>query len=135
MSIRTEKVAGEIQKALARPLRDVASEISAGFITATHVRMSPDLRLARVYLSVFGGKASPQQTMTYIETRAKEIRRSVVAQVRLRFAPELRFYLDDTLDVMNRVDELIKAMPKYSTSDDTSNDASDDTSNDARRLQ
>jgi ribosome-binding factor A len=119
MSIRTEKVAGEIQKALARPLRDVASEISAGFITATHVRMSPDLRIAKVYVSVFGGKASPEQTMTFLETRTKDIRRNVAGQVQLRFAPELRFYLDDTLDVINRVDELMKKIPKYSTEADS----------------
>ncbi len=119
MSIRSEKVAAEIQKALARPLRDIALEISAGLITATHVRMSPDLRIAKVYVSIFGGRTDSKQAMIVLETRAKDIRRAVVAQVRLRFAPELRFYLDDTLEVMDRVSALLNKVPDYASNPDS----------------
>ncbi len=125
MSIRTEKVASEIQKALARPLSDFASENAAGFVTVTHVRMSPDLRVARVYLSIFGGKIPPAQAMIVLETRTKDIRRQMVSKIRLRFAPELRFYLDDTLDMMNRVDELLKKIPPKSDQSDDELEHSD----------
>ncbi len=125
MSIRTEKVASEIQKALARPLSDFASENAAGFVTVTHVRMSPDLRVARVYLSIFGGKIPPAQAMIVLETRTKDIRRQMVSKIRLRFAPELRFYLDDTLDMMNRVDELLKKIPPKSDQSDNESEHSD----------
>ena len=67
MSIRTERVAGEIQKALATPLRSVSEEIGAGFITVTEIRLSADLQLARVYLSVFGGKRTPAEVLDHIE--------------------------------------------------------------------
>lgn len=112
MSIRTEKVAGEVRQALSRPLADLASEISAGLITVTHVRMSPDLRIARVYLSVFGGKLKPEQALAKVSDRAKEIRHKVTGKVRLRFSPELHFYLDDTLDTIQRIDALLKSVPK-----------------------
>jgi ribosome-binding factor A len=111
MSIRTEKVGNELRNVLARPLKDVASEIHAGFITVTHVRMSPDLRVARVYLSVFGGKVSGEEAVAKINERRRSLRQQVNAKVRLRFSPELHFYLDDTLDAINRIDSLLKSIP------------------------
>ncbi|MBD1209082.1 MAG: 30S ribosome-binding factor RbfA [Ignavibacteria bacterium] len=111
MSIRTEKVSSELRQALARPLADIASEISAGFITVTHVRMSPDLRIARVYLSVFGGKISPEQTVAKVSERAGSLRKHVNTKVRLRFSPELHFYLDDTLDAISHIETLLKNVP------------------------
>ncbi len=111
MSIRTEKVSSELRQALARPLADIASEISAGFITVTHVRMSPDLRIARVYLSVFGGKISPEQTVAKVSERAGSLRKHVNTRVRLRFSPELHFYLDDTLDAISHIETLLKNVP------------------------
>lgn len=111
MSIRTEKVSSELRQALARPLADIASEISAGFITVTHVRMSPDLRIARVYLSVFGGKISPEQTVAKVSDRVGSLRKHVNTKVRLRFSPELHFYLDDTLDAISHIETLLKNVP------------------------
>lgn len=111
MSIRTEKVSSELRQALARPLADIASEISAGFITVTHVRMSPDLRIARVYLSVFGGKISQEQTVAKVSERAGSLRKHVNTKVRLRFSPELHFYLDDTLDAISHIETLLKNVP------------------------
>lgn len=118
MSIRTEKVSSEIRHALARPLTNLASEISAGFLTVTHVRMSPDLRIARVYLSVFGGKLSPEQAVAKVSERAGQLRKQVNNQVRLRFSPELHFYLDDTLDAINRIETLLKNVPPASSNND-----------------
>lgn len=120
MSIRTEKVGSELRQALARPLSDIASEISAGFLTVTHVRMSPDLRVARVYLSVFGGKISPEQAVVKVSERAGNLRKQLNAKVRLRFSPELRFYLDDTLDAIERIDTLLKKIPPIAPSSEES---------------
>lgn len=108
MSIRTERVASVIQQALARPLSKLASEISAGLITVTSVRMSPDLRIAKVYLSIFGGQISQEKALSRIEDQAKHIRHEVASKVQLRYAPELRFYLDDTLDNMDKINTLLK---------------------------
>lgn len=108
MSIRTERVASVIQQALSRPLGKLASEISAGLITVTSVRMSPDLRIAKVYLSIFGGQLAPEKVLARIEEHAKHIRHEVASTVQLRYAPELRFYLDDTLDNMDRINSLLK---------------------------
>jgi ribosome-binding factor A len=104
VSIRTERVAGEIQKALAAPLQRIAEELSAGLITCTEVRMSPDLQVARVYLSVFGGKPTPTEVLEHIDSEEMgRLRHHVAKSVRLRYAPELKFYIDDSLDRAQRI--------------------------------
>lgn len=127
MSIRTERVASVIQQALTRPMSKIASELSAGLITVTSVRMSPDLRIAKVYLSIFGGQISPEKALTRIEDQAKQIRHEVASSVRLRYAPELRFYLDDTLDNIDRISGLLKKVreeyPPHNNSDTDSSDS------------
>lgn len=111
MSIRTERVAGEIQKALAGPLQRIAEEISAGFITVTEVRMSADLQVARVYLSVFGGERSSGDVLEHIEKEeAGRLRRHIARSVRMRYVPQLRFYIDDSLDRAQRINAILDSV-------------------------
>lgn len=114
MSIRTERVASEIQKALAGPLQRIAEEVSAGFITVTEVRMSPDLQTARVYLSVFGGKPTSVDVLDYIEREhAGRLRHQLGKMVRLRYVPQLQFYIDDSLDRAERINSILdRVTPK-----------------------
>ncbi len=108
MSIRTERVAGEIQKALAGPLRIVAEELSAGFISVTEVRLSADLQLARVYLSVFGGRRSPAEVLDHLEEHEMgRLRHQLAKAVRLRYTPQLKFYIDDSLDRAQRIEAIL----------------------------
>ena len=124
MSIRTERVAGEIIKTLAGPLKTIADDLSAGFITVTEVRMSPDLQLARIYLSVFGGKVTPTEVVSYIEEQeAGRLRSHVARTLNLRYTPQLRFYVDDSLDRAQRIHDLIDrvkpANDDHATDEDT----------------
>lgn len=107
MSIRTEKVAGLIKEVLSEPLRKIASELSAGLITVTSVKVSDDLQLAKIYISVFGGKASTADVLERIETDKKKIRSFVARQINLRYAPDLRFYKDEMLDAMDNISSLL----------------------------
>ena len=119
MSIRTERVAGEIQKALAGPLQRIAEELSVGFITVTEVRMSPDLQLARVYVSVYGGKATSVDVIEYIDRdHAGRLRRHVGKTVRLRYTPELKFYIDDSLDRADRINALLDSVKPKDDADE-----------------
>lgn len=111
MSIRTERVAGELQKALAGPLQTIAGEMSAGFITVTEVRMSADLQVARVYLSVFGGQRTPGDVLEHIEKEETgRLRHHVAKTVRLRYVPQLRFYIDDSLDRAQRINAILDSV-------------------------
>ena len=108
MSIRTERVAGEVQQALARALQSDFSTISDGLVTVTKVRMAPDLRSGRVYVSVLGGTHPPERTLEKIKAETPHLRAAIAKAVRLRFVPELHFYLDDTQEEVARVEEIFK---------------------------
>ena len=128
MSIRTERVAGELQKALAGPLQRIAEDLSAGFVTVTEVRMSPDLQVARVYLSVFGGHRTPGDVLAHIEKEeAGRLRHHIAKAVRLRYVPQLRFYIDDSLDRAQRINAILDSVkPKDDVVEDVVEDASED---------
>jgi len=111
VSIRTERVAGEIQKALASPLQRIAEELSAGFITVTEVRMSADLQVARIYISVFGGQRSSGEVLEHIgKEEAGRLRHHIAKSVRLRYVPQLRFYIDDSLDRAQRINAILDSV-------------------------
>lgn len=113
-------MAAEIQKALASPLQRIAEEMSAGFITVTEVRMSPDLQVARVFISVYGGKSSSGDVVEHIElSEIGRLRHHIANSVRLRYVPQLKFYIDDSLDRAMRINAILDSVkPK----DDDSND-------------
>lgn len=108
MSIRTDKVSSLIKRTLAQTINELAREYKAGIATVTSVRMTKDLHIAKVYISVYGGKITPGQFLTYLEKRTPEVRSFVGSQVHLRYTPEIRFFIDDTLDQMDRIDGLLK---------------------------
>ncbi len=119
MSIRTEKVASVIKKALAKPLTDLAYEANAGLATLTSVKVTNDLQIAKLYISVYGGKITPLEFLAFVEKRKGELRSHVASNVRLRFVPELRFYLDDTLDQIDRIQDLLDSIDKKDTEEDS----------------
>ena len=111
MSIRTQRVAAEIQKALAGPLQRIAEELSAGFITVTEVRLSADLQMARVYISVYGGKGTSVDVLEYIDNEMSgKLRHQLGKAVRLRYVPQLKFYIDDSLDRADRINSILDSV-------------------------
>ncbi len=120
MSIRTERVASVIREALARPVSDLGNELDAGMVSITHVRISADLRHARVYLSIFNGSMDPPTAVKRINERAGALRRQLGASVHLRYTPDLKFFVDDTLDTMDRIRTLLESTPPAAPQDDDS---------------
>ena len=108
MSIRTEKVAAVITDLLSEPLRKIASEIHAGLITVTSVKMSPDLQIAKVYISAIGGKKGITEVLAAIDQDKIRIRKHIAQSLQLRFAPELRFFRDETMDAIDSIKNLLE---------------------------
>jgi ribosome-binding factor A len=79
------------------------------FVTVTGVRVSPDLGVAKIYLSIFGVKDS-QATIDQIQSHNKEIRHLLGNSIRhqARIVPELRFFLDDSLDQVDKIEKLLR---------------------------
>lgn len=107
MSIRTERVASVIKQRIGEILIHDYSDPSNGFITVTDVRMTPDLKIAKIYFSVFGSEEIQDRAMKMLEGEKQHIRGMVASYVQLKFAPTLQFYLDHTLEEADRINRLI----------------------------
>lgn len=107
MSIRTERVASVIKERIGEILIRDYSDPSNVFITVTDVKMTPDLKIAKVYFSVFGSEEIQERAMKMLEGGKQHIRGLVASYVQLKFAPTLQFYLDHTLEEADRINRLI----------------------------
>ncbi|TAL70045.1 MAG: 30S ribosome-binding factor RbfA [Bacteroidetes bacterium] len=110
MSVRAEKVGSVIKRAIAEPVARLAAEHSAGFVSVTSVKLTSDLQIAKVYLNVFGGKLTPAQFLPIIDDKRGMLRKLIGSKVRLRFTPELRFYIDDTYEQMQHIQTLLDSV-------------------------
>jgi len=107
---RQQKVARQLQKDLSEIFMLATREITQGkMITVTVVRMSPDLSLARVYLSIFPSDDA-SKFLDNLQHYLKHIRLELGKKVRhqLRIVPEISFFIDDSLDYAEHIDELLK---------------------------
>lgn len=110
-SVRQQKVNKLVAKEMAEIFRSEARTMFAGgFITVTSVRVSPDLGLAKIYVSIMGGKADKDTIFAMIKDQTPHIRKIFggIIGKQLRVVPELMFYIDDSLDYAMRIDELLK---------------------------
>lgn len=108
MSIRTARVAQLIKQEISQALTRTIETAGYGLLTVTDVIVTPDLRIAKVYVSHFQSGRSDDEVQAFLDGHAKELRMGVGRAVRLKFTPELRFYIDQTLDKVERIEELIK---------------------------
>ena len=78
-------------------------------VSVTRTRVSPDLSICTAYLSVFPSEKG-EELLKNIESNTKTIRYELGTRVhnQLRIIPELRFFIDDSLDYIERIDELLK---------------------------
>ena len=94
---RPERVGGVVRQELAELLRTHVKDPRVGFVSITGVDVSPDLRNARVLVSVMGDDETKQKTLKGLDS-AKTFLRSLLAQrLQLRYTPELLFKLDDSI--------------------------------------
>ena len=107
-STRQHKIARLIQKDMSDILLRYARTLHGTLISVSEVRVSPDLSVANIYLSIFP-QDKVQDTMTHIEEDKGKIRGELGALERhqLRVIPELHFHLDETIDRMERIDQLL----------------------------
>lgn len=116
MSIRTERVASLIKEEIGTILTREYSNPEYGFITVTDVTMTADLKIAKVSFSVFGNEEVQARSMKMLEAEKQHIRGLVASHLSMKFVPALQFYLDDTL---NRVDRINRILKKIHGDDDT----------------
>lgn len=112
MSIRTEKVAELLKHQMSFILPKHVDTSDLGFVTVTEVRVTADLKLAKVYVSIFNPKITKQDALQKINLRKKEIRMALGHAVQLKFTPDIVFYLDDTMDKVQHIEEIFRQIHK-----------------------
>lgn len=109
-STRQHKVSRLIQKDLSEILQAMARDLWGGnMITVTKVHVTPDLALSRIFLSLFG-KTPKEQLLGEINAHKKEIRLRLGNRIhnQVRSIPELEFFIDDSLDYIENIENLLK---------------------------
>lgn len=112
MSLRTDRVGSVIKEEIGALFSREYRDTSFGFMTVTDVQMTPDLRIAKVYVSIFGDDGMKKRTMEMLEDQKPRIRSLIGNSVRLKFTPSLQFYIDDTLDRVETINRLIQQIHK-----------------------
>lgn len=109
---RQNKIARLLQKELSDIFLLQTKAAKGVLVSVSVVRISPDLSYARAYLSIFPSDKA-QEILQNINLHAKTIRFELGTRVRhqLRIIPELRFFLDDSLDYLEHIDKLLKPEP------------------------
>ena len=117
---RQQKIARLIQKGLSEIFRLETAKIGNVIVSVSTVRVSPDLSIAKAYLSVFPSNKG-EEIVANINKNSKSIRYDLAQKVRfqLRKTPELAFYLDDSLDYIEHIDNLLKSDPTYHPGSET----------------
>lgn len=110
MSYRPERLSEAIKKEISDIIRNEIKDPRIGFASVTSVEVSNDLRHAKIFVSVFGPDEEKKATLKALE-RAKGFIRSELGQrIRLRYTPELVFYLDSSIGHGARVMELLRTV-------------------------
>ena len=110
---RQQKIARLLQKELSEIYRLETAKIGNVIVSVSPVRVSPDLSIARAYLSIFPSDKA-QVLIESINKSAKQIRYDLAQKVRfqLRKTPELFFHIDDSLDYIEHIDNLLSRTVK-----------------------
>jgi ribosome-binding factor A len=107
---RSDRVSGQIQKVLSDILLKKIKDPRLEAASITGVKMSRDLKFARVYFVTSGGKESIKKAIEGFKSALGYVKRELAAQLGLRYMPELRFFYDDSFDYGTHIDEVIKAV-------------------------
>ena len=111
MSQRMQRVQKLARQVLGEEIQNL-KDPRVGFATVTAVRVTPDLRLARVFVSVMGTAEEQETSMKALQKAAPHLRAELGRQVRLKYSPELRFELDHGPEEAQRLEEILRTIHK-----------------------
>jgi ribosome-binding factor A len=119
---RQQKISRMLQKELGEIFLLYARELHGTLITVTAVRISPDLGIARIHLSIFPSNKSVE-VLAKVQEDTRAIRFDLGKRVRhqLRIVPELFFHVDDSLDYLENIDNLLKSDPPSAITEEPEN--------------
>ena len=106
---RQNKIARLLQKELSVIFQEQTRAMHGVMVSVTRTKISPDLSVCTAYLSIFPSERG-EELLQNIEKNNQQIRYTLGQRIRyqMRIVPELRFFIDDSLDYIDRIDELLR---------------------------
>lgn len=105
---RINRVGELVRQEVAQLLMNGVKDPRVGFVSVMSVRMSPDLQIANVYVSLLGTDSERKSSLAGLRRSAGYVRRELGKRLRLRFTPEVRFFPDDTLDQVYHLEDVFE---------------------------
>jgi ribosome-binding factor A len=104
---RQSRVGDQIRVELAEILARQVQDPGIGFLTITHVKMTPDLQQARVYYTTIGDEKARRDTARALARALPFLRRQVGQRLHLRRVPELQFFFDESVEKQDRIERIL----------------------------
>ena len=106
---RQNRIARLLQKELAEIFLSQTRQMRGVMVSVTRAKVSPDLSVCTAYLSIFPSEKA-EEILNNINKNEKQVRYELGTRIRnqVRIIPELRFFIDDSLDYLDRIDQLLK---------------------------
>jgi ribosome-binding factor A len=105
---RPVRLGEQIREDLADILKHQVKDPGIGFLTITHVKVSSDLQVARVYYTTLGDDRARRDASRALERASAFLRRQLAGRLRLRRAPELHFHFDESIARGERIERLLQ---------------------------
>ncbi len=112
MSLRSNRIAEQIQKELGEIISRKIKDPRVGFVTVTDVHVTGDLQQATVYITSLGNERERQATLEALVKATGYIRSEIGQRIRLRRTPELTFEFDSSVEYGNKIEQLLRSINK-----------------------
>ena len=111
-SNRMNRVDEQVKKEISNIINnDIKNQNITGLISVTKVKVTPDLKMARVYISIFNSK-SIKNTMEGLKNASGYIRTELAKRINLRYTPKIIFEIDDSISYGDKIDRILKDIMK-----------------------
>jgi ribosome-binding factor A len=126
-SQRPSRVGDQIREEIADLLAREVHDPGIGFLTITHVNVTPDLQQARVYYTTMGDEQARKQSRRALERVAPFLRRQLGRRLHLRRIPELQFFFDESIERHDRIERILQEIQaeRVNTPADAAQDRAD----------
>lgn len=109
-SNRPDRVGEEIRHELTDLIARQVHDPGIGFVTLTRVKVTPDLQIARVYYTLMGDDNARRETARALKRAAPFLRHHISQRIRLRRAPELEFFYDESVAHQDRIEQILQEL-------------------------
>ena len=106
-SSRPERIGDQIRVEITGMLSRQVHDPGIGFLTVTRVEVSADLQHARVYYTALGDQKARRESARALERASPFLRRQLAGRLRLRRAPELQFFYDESIETQDRIERIL----------------------------